>query len=107
MSSKSQPFFAIGIAQIDKLIHFLEYMPLGLLLGRALNNEYPEKNLKTLKLTAFIIAVCYAASDEFHQRFITGRTSSLLDWIADTFGAAIGSFCFISRTKNKKKEWPE
>jgi VanZ family protein len=29
----------------------------------------------------------YGASDEFHQRFVPGRTADVLDWLADSLGA--------------------
>ncbi|PYV34002.1 MAG: hypothetical protein DMG22_07870 [Acidobacteria bacterium] len=40
-------------------------------------------------LTSLSIAVGYSLSDEFHQLFVPGRTSSLVDSGIDTLGAAI------------------
>ena len=47
-------------------------------------------------LTAFaavvvwVVAVTYGMSDEFHQSFVSGRTPSLADVLADGVGALIG-----------------
>ncbi len=41
-------------------------------------------------LLAVLIAACYAASDEFHQRFVPGRSGELRDVMIDTAGAVLG-----------------
>lgn len=41
-------------------------------------------------VTAFIIAVLYACSDEIHQLFIDGRAGRFSDVLVDASGAAIG-----------------
>lgn len=38
---------------------------------------------------AFLMAVLFALSDEYHQSFVEGRTSSLRDVAIDAFGAAV------------------
>lgn len=69
------------------IAHFCEYLVLGILLARALN-------LSTSAGLAFCMAVVlasmYGVTDEFHQQFVQGRTPDMLDWIADTAGAAVG-----------------
>jgi VanZ family protein len=37
---------------------------------------------------AFALSSLYAASDEFHQTFVEGRSGSPVDWAIDTAGAA-------------------
>lgn len=37
---------------------------------------------------AWVLAVLYAMSDEFHQRFVPGRGASILDILIDGLGAA-------------------
>ena len=39
---------------------------------------------------AWLIAVLYAFSDEYHQTFIPGRNGTLDDVLIDAFGAAVG-----------------
>ena len=41
-------------------------------------------------LLALLMAVLFALSDEFHQSFVQGRTSSLRDVAIDTMGAVVG-----------------
>jgi len=50
-------------------------------------------------IMAFCMAVIYAASDEFHQRFVAGRTPSLYDIGIDAVGGFIGitAFCLIRK----------
>jgi VanZ family protein len=45
-------------------------------------------------ILAIAIATAFGAADEWHQRFIPGRSSELGDWRADSIGAAIGGLAF-------------
>lgn len=67
----------------DKLIHFLEFFILALLLVLALIYS----NIKYPYAIAIFIAICFAALDEFHQLFVLGRTASIFDFLADSSGA--------------------
>jgi VanZ family protein len=42
-------------------------------------------------LLALSLASLYGATDEFHQSFVPGRSADVLDWLADTLGAALGA----------------
>lgn len=47
-------------------------------------------------LSAFGFTAVYAASDEFHQSFVVGRSCELRDWFIDCGGALAGLlFCYI------------
>ena len=37
-----------------------------------------------------VIGAFYGASDEWHQRFVPGRSPSLGDWAADVAGVVLG-----------------
>ncbi len=37
-----------------------------------------------------LIGAFYGASDEWHQRFVPGRSPSLGDWVADVAGVVLG-----------------
>ena len=80
-----------------KLGHFSEYCVLGMLLTltarRFCKNRFqqaiPHIIMRTIALPA-LLALCYAASDEFHQRFVAGRSCELRDVCIDFTGAALG-----------------
>lgn len=83
----SRPGEAVGLpAPWDKLAHFLAYALLGFLLGLGLDRGGQ----------AFGVAALYGLLDEFHQSFTPGREVSLLDFLADALGGALGAF-FSSR----------
>lgn len=81
----------------DKVSHFLEFALLGFLLIRALNKSYSKNNFITLKLIAATIAIFYGATDEFHQRFVSGRNADFFDWLVDSLGAFCGSFIILKK----------
>jgi VanZ family protein len=45
-----------------------------------------------LALVSIAFCSLYGASDEWHQSFVVGRSSDILDWLADTSGASAGIF---------------
>lgn len=73
---------------IRKTAHMTEYAILGFLLVGAMAN--PRRRSQSIFLMAFLVAVLYAASDEFHQYFVPGRACRLTDVGFDSAGAAVG-----------------
>ena len=56
------------------------------------------RGIKPIRLVmAFCLTILYAASDEWHQGFTSGRTPSILDVIIDGIGGLVGllSWYFI------------
>jgi VanZ family protein len=80
----SVPSLGTGLGTWDlvlrKLGHFAEFAVLGGLLLRALRNVP----------MAFFVGSAYAATDEVHQVFVSGRQGSPLDWLIDTAGVLAG-----------------
>lgn len=74
------------LAVNDKVGHLCLYMVLGASLsyGRSRSVHRPTH--------ALLIAVgaLYAASDEWHQAFVPGRTPDWIDWVADCTGVILG-----------------
>jgi hypothetical protein len=66
------------------LAHVAEYAILGALLLRAVRREP----------LAVLLGSAYAATDEVHQAFVTGRQGSPLDWTIDTAGVVLGALLF-------------
>jgi len=71
--------------------HVGEYAILGLLLLRAFARGAPIAAPRPAML-AWIVAVLYAASDEFHQAFTPGRTPTPVDVLIDAAGVTIALY---------------
>jgi len=99
-----EPFFhwlfpSMSQAEVEKLHHYFrkcghltEYAILGLLVWRALHGskgKLPPWSWPKVGGTLLIVFL-YAATDEFHQVFVPGRTPMISDVLVDTAGGAIG-----------------
>ncbi len=85
-SSEEQKAYAEKIEYpIRKAAHATEYAVLALLLFGALKSEGRRRYL-----TAWILAVLYAGTDELHQIFVPGRAGRLFDVGVDSLGALAG-----------------
>jgi VanZ family protein len=86
----SQPSLDSGLGAIDfvgrKLIHFAEYGLLCFLWWRLLRTGADPGRAA---LVAFLLSSLFAASDEFHQSFVEGRSATAVDWAIDSAGAAL------------------
>lgn len=77
--------------QGDKLLHLLAYLPLGWLAhGAFASLRQLGRRPWRLRLAALGAAALYAASDEWHQALVPGRTADLADWAADLLGIGAG-----------------
>ena len=74
----------------DKVLHAVEYAVLGALCYRALRGSRHDVWGQQAISVAILLASLYGASDEVHQAFVPFRDANWLDWVADTFGAAVG-----------------
>jgi len=87
---------------IRKLGHLSEYAILGLLVLRALKHARPSAPGKWSWQAAgvtLLVAAVYAATDEWHQSFVPGRTAALGDVLIDSSGAAVGLMVMLLRHK--------
>lgn len=73
----------------DKLAHTLEYGGLGVLTYRAVRDTWPDTAVLRRVLLTVLAISALGALDEKLQAFIPGRDSTVYDWLADTFGAAL------------------
>ncbi len=86
---------------IRKFAHFSVYLVLGILVWRALTkSKYKNKKF----ITALIICVIYAATDELHQLFVPGRGGQLKDVFIDSLGALVGITLSEIMYKLKRKQ---
>jgi VanZ family protein len=77
--------FGVSIEFTAVAGHLFIYSVLAALLYAGLPRELGRARRATL---AFVIAVAYGASDEFHQSFVPGRDASLGDLLVDAIAAA-------------------
>jgi len=70
---------------LRKSAHFASYMALALLYLRGLGGVDRRRGW-----IALLLAVAYAASDEYHQSWTPGREARLTDVLIDTAGAVAG-----------------
>lgn len=77
----------------DKIKHFVGYAVLGALTWRSLGESCTK--WRRFWLAVGVCAV-YGASDEFHQRFVVGRTCDFCDWMADVIGSSIGAMIMLT-----------
>lgn len=72
----------------DGLLHALGYAGLALLLYLTLRRTFRLQS-RAAAFGSWLIALAYGVADEFHQRFVPGRNSSVDDLLADALGAGL------------------
>lgn len=72
----------------DKTLHAAAYFVFGLLCLRATHGGIGPLRCRPT-LVALVLALAYAALDEWHQSFVPGRVPSALDWVADGVGIGL------------------
>jgi VanZ family protein len=65
-----------------------------LLWWRALRETAPGQRALA---AAWLVTVAYAAADEWHQTFVTGRHGSPVDVVIDAAGASVAAFWLLRR----------
>lgn len=78
----------------DKVMHFGAYFLMAAFSWRALRHQGLKGN--KLALAAWLFCCVYGLSDEWHQSFVPGRTSSGWDWLADSLGAAAAALALLT-----------
>ena len=85
----------------DKVFHAGVYGVLAILLLMALPRG-PEGYSGQQVAAIVLIASLYGVSDEIHQHFVPGRSSEILDWVADTVGALIAAALLAWLSRHRK-----
>ena len=70
---------------VRKTAHASEYALLGMLLFGAMTGTRRRR-----MCYAWLATACYAATDEFHQLFVPGRSGQFTDVCIDSGGAVVG-----------------
>ena len=88
---------------IDKVAHAVVYGALAATTIFAFNVRYKEeKSLMVMAATIFF-CFCYGISDEFHQLFVPGRSTSGLDVLADVCGALLTCLFWALTWRKRQK----
>ena len=85
----------------DKVLHAIVYGILGFLVLGAMHaktNGYSPSQL----WIAVGLAAFYGVLDEFHQRFVPGRSPETWDVVADAGGAMLGVYVLYFLTRRRK-----
>ena len=92
---------------LRKAGHFSEYAILALLALRALRLSRPERRFLNAVLLALLVTAGYAATDEYHQSFVPGRTAAAGDVLIDTAGAvtALAVVTLWRRQGHRRTHW--
>ena len=105
-SPDDMPRAFIGIP-MDKLAHFLMFLPMPLLCCFAVRTDKLEGNMFTVLLSAFMLTLLLGGLIEIFQGFTATRSRDFMDFVADSVGAAAGSAaaliitkCYFKRTGN-------
>jgi VanZ family protein len=100
----AQPDLSSGLGAWDvllrKLAHAGVYAVLTLLWWRALRDMHPAQPAADHRpvAAAWLIAIAYSATDEWHQTFVTGRHGSPADVLIDAAGASAAALWALRRT---------
>lgn len=87
----------LGVVGADKFAHFSEFLVFGILLSRAMLGQGPKISLSWAIVLSIIIAIFYAAIDEWHQVLIPGRHADIFDFLTDAAGIVVGSLLLLRR----------
>lgn len=90
-------------AGTDKVVHFLEYAVLALLLYRGAAYGKTKPGISRGVISLFV-AAGIALMDEYYQSFIPGRDASFLDLMADLLGIITGNavYYFFRATSSRR-----
>jgi VanZ family protein len=94
---------AVAIVNFDKIAHTGVYFVFGALCFLALPKS-PSRTASTYVLWAGALATLYGVSDEIHQLFVPGRSSEVLDVVADCVGGFLGALAASALPSLKSNE---
>lgn len=84
-------------------VHIAAYTGLGAITARAAG-----KGLRHVSWPAVIVAIVisslYGVTDEYHQRFVPGRSFDVLDMVADAIGSVVGA-CAVGAWSRIRRRW--
>lgn len=87
----------------DKLAHTCEYATLAGCFALWWDRARWSSRQWTRILTVAVLALVYGCTDEYHQRFVEGRSCDAMDLVADFIGGLIGGtvYAFVCKILNR------
>lgn len=82
---------------MDKVVHFTLYLVLGLLALRTAPNASWR-----VAIIAVVAIAAFGAVDEWHQRFVPGRSADPRDWVADALGGGAGAALALAARRRRE-----
>ncbi len=101
-AEEGNPFWLFVQRLVRKTAHAVIFMALGGSLLVCLESWLGERKL--LWLWSFIGGTVYAASDEWHQSMVPGRSGSIEDVLIDAAGVAVGVLVMLLIIRMIKKK---
>lgn len=96
----AQPGDSLSLPQLpglDKLAHMTAYGILAMSILFAFSKSTKKNDVQRVVLLTVTCCLAYGITDEFHQAFVPGRSPSLLDLLADCFGAVMVCLFYLLR----------
>ena len=81
-------------AGADKLTHMIAYGVLSATVIFSFSSEARREKRALVLVVAVIVPILFGLSDEYHQSYIAGRNSEILDLVADGAGGLIVGLCW-------------
>lgn len=90
----------------DKACHATEYAVLAFCYCLWWKKEDWTAKMKVRIGVVVLLTILYGCSDEFHQRFVEGRSSDVMDVVADTVGGIVGAgvYALIVKIKSRREK---
>lgn len=84
-------------------VHIAAYAGLGAVTARATGKGLRNVSWRAV-LAAIVISSLYGVTDEYHQRFVPGRSFDVLDMLADAIGSVVGA-CAVGAWSRIRRQW--
>lgn len=85
----------------DKLVHMIAYGVLGATVIFGFSSEARRNKRVLVLVAAVLVPVLFGLSDEYHQSYVAGRSSEVLDLVADGAGSlVVGLLWFFKGADN-------
>ena len=85
------PDIPLDFSQRDKVLHFVVFGGMSVLVWRALRFWWPAARVGRQQLVAASISALFGALLEVWQFFVPGRSMEFLDWLADAVGIGVAT----------------